>query len=82
MESKEPWFAGFGPYLTLGLQLALTVVVLFFVGQWLDGQFGTSPWLMLLGLLIGVTGGMIKFFMTAMQLGREEDAKNRSEKKE
>ena len=47
------WFAGAGVFLTVGIQLAVTVVVLFFLGRWLDERLGTSPWLMLAGLLLG-----------------------------
>ncbi len=61
-----------------GIQLALTVVVLFFLGEWLDGRWGTSPWLMLAGIFIGIVGGLIKFFRTAMEVGREEDARDKS----
>ncbi len=68
------WFAGAGVFLTVGIQLAVTVVVLFFLGRWLDERLGTSPWLMLAGLLLGIVGGMIKFFRSAIALGREEDA--------
>jgi F0F1-type ATP synthase assembly protein I len=62
-----------GPFLTLGLQLALTVVVFFFLGRWLDQEFGTAPWLMLAGLFVGVTGGLIAFFRTVIRLGARSD---------
>jgi len=70
--------AGLGPLFTQGIQLALTVVVLFFIGNWLDTRWGTAPWLMLTGIFIGIVGGLIKFSRTAMQVGREEDAKDKS----
>ncbi len=63
--------------MTQGIQLALAVVVLFFLGRWLDSLWGTSPWLMLAGILIGIVGGLIKFFRTAMEVGREEDARDK-----
>jgi F0F1-type ATP synthase assembly protein I len=61
----------------MGVQLALSVVVFFFLGRWLDNIFGTSPWLMLAGLILGISGGFIKFFRTAASLGREADKKAR-----
>lgn len=67
------WNREFGPFLTLGLQLALSVVVFFFVGRWLDSELGTSPWLMIAGLALGITGGFIHFFRTAISLGKQED---------
>jgi ATP synthase protein I len=73
--------AVYGPYLTLGLQLALTVVVFFFLGRWLDGRFGTAPWLMLAGLAVGVAGGLTAFLLRAFELGREEDREQKRNRK-
>jgi len=64
------WGREFGPFLTLGLQLAITVVAFFFLGQWLDHEFETDPWLMLTGVTIGVVGGIIKFVKTALEIGK------------
>jgi ATP synthase protein I len=64
---------GLAPYLTLGIQLALSIVVFFFLGKWLDGRFNTSPWLMLGGLLLGGGGGMYKFITSVMKLGQQQD---------
>jgi ATP synthase protein I len=81
-ESPRPSGTVFGPYLTLGLQLAITVVVFFFLGRWLDGKFGTDPWLMLAGLAVGVTGGLAAFLTKAIALGKEEDRETEERKKE
>ena len=72
-QPRRSWGVQMGPYLTLGLQLALTVVVCFFLGRWLDTVFGTAPWLMISGLALGVAGGFISFFRTAIALGKKED---------
>jgi F0F1-type ATP synthase assembly protein I len=81
-EEQRPSGTAYGPYLTLGLQLAITVVVFFFLGRWLDGKFGTDPWLMLAGLALGVTGGLAAFLMKAIALGKEEDRETEERKKE
>jgi len=70
---KQPWGQELGPFLTLGIQLALSVVVFFFIGRWVDGKLNTEPWFMLVGLIIGVTGGFVKFFRTVSRLGKESD---------
>lgn len=62
-----------GQFLTLGMQLAIAVVVFFFVGRWLDEKFETSPLLTLIGAGIGIAGGLVKFFKTAMSLGKQAD---------
>ena len=72
-----------GPLLSAGIQLAVAVVAMFFVGRWLDGKFGTGPWLMIVGGLIGSAGGLISFIRTAMDVGRAESKKEPpSDKKE
>jgi F0F1-type ATP synthase assembly protein I len=60
------------PYLTLGIQLAATVVVMFYLGYWGDEYFGTKPWLMITGLALGVAAGFYSFFKTIIDLGKEE----------
>ena len=62
-----------GPLFTMGIQLALTVLILVLGGEWLDRKLGTSPWLMIAGIMIGTIGGIVKFVMGAMEVGREED---------
>jgi len=32
------------------------------LGYWLDGKWGTRPWVMLAGLLLGMAGGFVSFF--------------------
>lgn len=60
----------YSPYLTLGFQLAAAVVVFLLVGYWLDDLWGTFPWLTLGGLVLGTTGGFVKFFRTIAELER------------
>jgi F0F1-type ATP synthase assembly protein I len=65
---------GLAPFLTLGIQLALSIVVFFFLGKWMDSRFNTSPWCMLGGLMIGGVGGMIKFITSVTRLAQQQDA--------
>lgn len=62
-----------GPFLTLGLQLAISVGVFFFIGYWADGSLGTWPWCTIAGAFIGAVGGLIKFFREATALGKKAD---------
>ncbi len=43
-------------YMGLGLQIALSFVFFVLLGFWADSNFGTSPWLFLLGVLVGMVG--------------------------
>ena len=73
-KNERATLQSFAPFLTLGIQLALSVVIFFFLGKWLDGRLNTSPWLMLGGLVIGGVGGMVKFITSVMKLGQQQDA--------
>ncbi len=51
----------FGIYGASGFQLALTVVAGLYLGGLADKKWGTSPWLTVIGLLVGVVGGFTNF---------------------
>jgi F0F1-type ATP synthase assembly protein I len=72
-DSGRTWITEFGPYLTIGMQLAIAVVGFFFLGRWLDDMFGTAPWLMIIGLLLGTAGGFISFFRSVISMVKKED---------
>lgn len=65
-------YRDFGPYLSLGFQLAAAVLLFFFVGWWIDVNYETSPTFQLLGVLIGSVGGMVKFFRTVSNLNKSK----------
>jgi len=46
-------------YAGLGMQFALTFLAFGALGYWLDGELGTSPWLLLMGIALGATGAFI-----------------------
>lgn len=56
-----------GPYLGLGLQLAATVVVMVFVGIWLDGKFSTTPYLTIVCSLLGIFAALYNFLKTVIK---------------
>jgi ATP synthase protein I len=61
------------PFLALGIQFAAIVVLMFFIGKWGDEKLNTKPWLMLLGLLIGISAGFYHFFTTVIALSKREN---------
>ncbi len=67
------------PYLGLGLQLALSILIFLFIGRWVDGKLGTSPWFMLIGAFIGGTGGMIAFIRTVLKLEKKTKAEEKKD---
>lgn len=44
---------GAAAFATLGLTIAATVGVFVLLGIWADAAFGTSPWCLLAGILLG-----------------------------
>jgi ATP synthase protein I len=52
------------PYLGIGTSLAVTVLLGTLGGYWLDGRFGTKPWLFLLGGVLGLGLALYQFFKT------------------
>lgn len=60
-----------GPYVGLGLQLAVTVTVMVFVGIWLDGYFETEPILTIVCAFFGVFAGMYTFIKSVLKAGND-----------
>lgn len=60
------------PFLGAGLQMAAAVVLMFFAGRWLDAKFGTDPWLMLAGMVVGAAGGLYAFIRTVSEVDKAE----------
>lgn len=42
----------------IGAEMAITVTLGFFGGRLLDRHFGTDPWIMVAGILLGVATGI------------------------
>lgn len=56
-KEQDNFFVAWGIYGAVGFQLAISVVGGLLLGSWIDGRFKTTPWLTLIGLLIGSIGG-------------------------
>ena len=48
----------FALYGAMGVQLALAVIAGLLGGAWLDRQWGTTPWIALVGLTLGAIAGL------------------------
>ncbi|WP_412070017.1 AtpZ/AtpI family protein [Rubrivirga sp. IMCC43871] len=58
-----------GPHLGFGMQLAAAMVFFVGLGIVVDRYFGTTPW----GVLVGAVLGMIGVFAMVIRLAREAD---------
>jgi len=66
------------PYLTLGIQLAGTMVIYVLAGYFLDRIFETEPIL----LIVGAVLGMIAFFVQVVRLSKRLSNSTRRGQKE
>ena len=55
---------------SIGIEMGLAVVVGWALGQWLDDRWGTQPFLMIAGLLLGAAAGFKGVFRAARQAKR------------
>ncbi len=54
-------------YAGAGMQFAIAILLFLFAGQWLDGRFGTTPWLVIGGAFVGAAAG---FYLLYRKLNR------------
>jgi len=66
-DGRSNFAVNYGPYLGLGLQLAATVIVMVFLGIWLDGKFDTSPWLTVIFSFLGIASSLYNFIKTVLK---------------
>lgn len=63
------------PYLTLGIQMALTIAVFAGLGWWLDKQYGTSLWI---GICsgFGAVAGLGYFLLVVLRMEKKKESKH------
>ena len=61
-----------GPLFTSGLQIAVAVGLMCFLGYLLDQYLGTTPWLMVGGIFFGAAAGLYLFIRTVNSLDQEK----------
>jgi ATP synthase protein I len=66
-DGRSNFAINYGPYLGLGLQLAVTVIVMVFLGIWLDDKFNTSPWLTVVFSFLGIASALYSFIKTVLK---------------
>lgn len=71
-------FRDAGPYLTLGLELGVTMIVWAVIGYLLDQWLDTLPWFTLAGMAVGMVSLVMQLMRAA---NRSKDEKETTEKK-
>lgn len=72
IKGTSNYYKEIGPYIGLGLQLAVTVTVMVFIGIWLDRQFETKPILTIVFAFLGVVTGMYTFIKSVLKAGNDK----------
>ena len=62
-------YAEAGPYISAGTQYAASIIVCLLVGWWLDGRLGTTPWLLMAGVVLGAVAGFYNLYKTLVSGG-------------
>lgn len=71
-----------GRYAGLGLQFAISIVFFLFVGQWLDGRFGTDPLFLYLGVFVGAGAAFYSMYRNLMADQRRGEERARESERE
>lgn len=56
-----------GKYMDIGFMFVVTVGGGALGGYWLDARLGTTPWLLLVGALLGIAAGFYHFFSIVLR---------------
>ena len=80
--SADRRFPGWVRHSGIGLELAGAIAGFAFVGYWIDGRFGTTPWGMLCGVVIGLVGGLYNLVRESLAAVREAKAEDQLASKE
>mgnify|MGYP001613740404 CR=1 FL=1 len=78
MEEKDRrLFRLLGSLSTVGITLVATTVIGYYLGKYLDGFFGSSPWLTILFLLFGIAAGFKNLYDQTKKIQDLDDAPDR-----
>lgn len=69
---QNAWKA-LGELSTIGLTLVIATVIGLAAGYYLDRWLGTSPWLTLIGLVLGIAAGFVNLFRSVKRAERNID---------
>jgi ATP synthase protein I len=64
-------YSEIGPYLGLGVQLAATIIIMVFLGNWLDEKYHKAPLFLIIGACIGTFAGIYNLIKTVLDIEKK-----------
>jgi ATP synthase protein I len=61
---------------SVGIEFSLSTIVGLLGGRWLDAKLGSAPWLMIVGLLLGVVAGFRSLLRAARKATEDSEARD------
>ncbi len=58
---------------SMGIAMVLATVIGLALGLWLDGLFGTKPWLTLIFLVVGIVAGFRNIYIMGKRATKDDD---------
>jgi len=69
-------FKEVGPYLSIGVQLAATIILMVLIGSWLDDRYDKDYLFTIIFAILGILSGMYNLFRTLNNLEKRKKIKN------
>lgn len=76
LKSEKPFFRQLLQASTVGLNLVFSTFIGLAIGYGLDSLFNTSPWLMIIFLILGIIAGFRELFKIARKQDNGTDKKD------
>lgn len=71
-DPRDPFARQLMQYGGIGIMFPVAIALGFLGGRWLDAQFGTTPWLSLVGFLFGVIAAMRNLLRSIQSMDQDD----------
>ena len=72
-ETLKKAYAELGPLLGIGIQLAVTMLLMVWLGNWLDNKFNKQPLFLIICSVFGMVAGMYNLIATVNKYEKKKE---------